>query len=808
MRALAASRDGLCLSENYVNSTTKLLWQCDKGHQWSATSDSVRHRKSWCPTCSGGVRGTPERMQQIAAERGGRCLSDVYINSSSRLEWECHLGHRWNALPSNVARGSWCPVCAPNARGSLDVAQRIATERGGRCLSEKYLGSKAPMKWECAEGHTWSTPLNNVKNQGSWCPQCAPGTGERLCRVVFEGAFGAKFPKHRPEWLKNLAGNQMELDGYCEDLSLAFEHQGRQHYIRVPFFQTDEAFRRRQIDDRTKAQLCEEHGVTLIQIPPLSYHTDFDALLTWIRSECAEAEISIPDEWDASSLDLTLAATSASRLQLKAIQSIARERKGRLLTPVYLGYGIAHEFSCEHGHLWKATPRNIKCGTWCRVCAGLMPDTIEDMRAIAENRGGECLSPEFLGAVVRLEWRCAEGHEWLAAPNNIKTGTWCPTCATILRGLKRRLTIEQMQELAQRHGGVCLSTTYQNSGTKLRWRCAHGHEWESTPDNIKGGHWCPTCAGVVHLSLDDMHAVAKDRGGVCLSDKYVNSSTRLSWRCAEGHEWTATPSSIRSGSWCLQCSGRAPLTLNEMQVLAEQRGGRCLSSTYVNALTPLRWRCSRGHEWDAAPNNVKNAGSWCPTCAGNQLGTLESMVELAQERGGACLSTEYVNSLKKLEWRCGDGHIWKAAPNKIVSGQWCPTCRRREAHESLKIGLGPMYKAAEERGGQCLSTTYENNRSKLRWRCAKGHEWEAIPDSIKRGTWCPHCAGRRKTITDMQVLARERGGRCLSPAYVAAKVKLEWECEHGHRWEAQPDKIRAGRWCPTCGRKRSGKGRS
>ena len=32
----------------------------------------------------------------------------------------------------------------------------------------------------------------------------------------------------------------------------------------------------------------------------------------------------------------------------------------------------------------------------------------------------------------------------------------------------------------------------------------------------------------------------------------------------------------------------------------------------------------------------------------------------------------------------------------------------------------------------------------MNWRCAEGHEWEAIPGNIGQGQWCPHCANERK----------------------------------------------------------------
>ena len=36
--------------------------------------------------------------------------------------------------------------------------------------------------------------------------------------------------------------------------------------------------------------------------------------------------------------------------------------------------------------------------------------------------------------------------------------------------------------------------------------------------------------------IEKMREAARERGGECLSDDYVNANTKLKWRCAEGHE--------------------------------------------------------------------------------------------------------------------------------------------------------------------------------------------------------------------------------------------------------------------------------
>ena len=43
-----------------------------------------------------------ERMRELAAAKGGKCLSDVYVNSASKLQWQCARGHTW-WIAANIA---------------------------------------------------------------------------------------------------------------------------------------------------------------------------------------------------------------------------------------------------------------------------------------------------------------------------------------------------------------------------------------------------------------------------------------------------------------------------------------------------------------------------------------------------------------------------------------------------------------------------------------------------------------------------------------------------------------------------------
>jgi len=170
------------------------------------------------------------------------------------------------------------------------------------------------------------------------------------------------------------------------------------------------------------------------------------------------------------------------------------------------------------------------------------------MQAIAKKRQGRCLSKEYINSKTKLKWECAKGHIWEAEPTHIKSGSWCPYCAGKYR------TIEDMQKIATSMGGKCLSKKYINNRTKLKWQCRKGHVWETTPMIVKNGAWCPYCSGNARLNIHEMQRIAKKRGGRCVSEKYINANTKLKWQCRKGHIWEAIPNSVRRGSWCPKCA--------------------------------------------------------------------------------------------------------------------------------------------------------------------------------------------------------------------------------------------------------------
>ena len=250
---------------------------------------------------------------------------------------------------------------------------------------------------------------------------------------------------------------------------------------------------------------------------------------------------------------------------------------------------------------------------------------------------------------------------------------------------------------------------------------------------------------VRRVDIERCRAVAEGRGGRCLSEVYANSKTKLRWCCVKGHEWWATWNNIQQGKWCPLCAGIRPVGIGPCRETAEQNSGECLSTEYINAFSVLLWRCAEGHEWWAVYSSVQG-GHWCPFCDAERRGRIYR-VDIthcecaASKKGGHCLSAEYINARVKLHWQCANGHVWKAAWEAIQQGHWCPICARENT-----ITIERCRRAAAERGGECLSRDYVNVRTKLHWRCAKGHEWNTVWGRVQQGNWCPKC-GREKSWT-------------------------------------------------------------
>lgn len=100
-------------------------------------------------------------------------------------------------------------------------------------------------------------------------PKQYESRGERQCRLVMEMMYNKPFPKMRPHFLRNPeTGRLLELDCFCEELRLAVEYNGLQHYVWPNYTnQSHKDFIKQCRRDQLKVDLCDLNDVYLITVP-------------------------------------------------------------------------------------------------------------------------------------------------------------------------------------------------------------------------------------------------------------------------------------------------------------------------------------------------------------------------------------------------------------------------------------------------------------------------------------------------------------------------------------------------------------
>jgi hypothetical protein len=126
---IAKNRGFECLSKRYVSNREKLKFRCKEGHIFYCSGDNLKNKGRGCPECSGKKKHTLKQMQDIARARKGKCLSIHYTNNKTKLLWQCEKGHQWEATPHKIIQGHWC--IHSTCRGERIWATRRASARTG-----------------------------------------------------------------------------------------------------------------------------------------------------------------------------------------------------------------------------------------------------------------------------------------------------------------------------------------------------------------------------------------------------------------------------------------------------------------------------------------------------------------------------------------------------------------------------------------------------------------------------------------------------------------------------------------------------
>jgi very-short-patch-repair endonuclease len=372
-------------------------------------------------------------------------------------------------------------------------------------------------------------------------------------------------------------------------------------------------------------------------------------------------------------------------------------------------------------------------------------------------------------------------HDFIVDPNHVtalKNPTWCPYCCQAPKKLcieddckichERSFASHPMSSLwfQEKNGNITARSIFVSSNKKYWLKCndnSCSHLFEVCIANITSGEsHCPYCA---HKRLcEDItcepcmrrsfasHLRSKNwdytqNGDIIPRNIFKTGHESYWFICDNNHSFRDNLGHITCKTrprWCSIClkdnelQVRSQTYLGEARKIAEERDGKLISTVYTDCHTLLEWKCNTcQHEWSSSFTSIKHGESWCPKCAGNFKLNLKECQLLAESKEGLCISEQYINNSINMKWMCKEEHKWDAIYSSIKSGSWCPYCINH-APKTLEDAK----RAAEEKGGECISTEYIDSHTKMKWRCKKKHEWDASYNNVSRLSWCPYCVNK------------------------------------------------------------------
>lgn len=523
-------------------------------------------------------------------------------------------------------------------------------------------------------------------------------------------------------------------------------------------------------------------------------------------------------------------------------------------------------WKCNKGHEWEATPNDISRGSRCPYCssqkilvgendlATLNPELADEWNY--ERNDGLAPQDVMPNSNKKVWWKCKSGHEWKAGIADRNRGNGCPICSNkkVLPGYNDLVTTNP--KLANewnygKNGSLSPRDITSKSGKKVWWRCANGHEWETSISNRTSGRGCPICSNKKVLpGYNDITTLApqlltewnyEKNGNLTPQCFTPGSNKKVWWKCKNGHEWQAVIGSrVKDNnvvSLCPVCSRNLHISFSEKILFFY------IKKTFPDAIENYRpsWLNKKeldiyipskkvGIEYDGERYHKSKRDAEKDKLCKEQGITLIRI----RERGAEKIRSSSIVFTLPLDHHRGGEHLAPALrflEEQLNTNLDINLTRDYDEIRSLVINYDLENSVAKthpeildewdyEKNG-AIGNTPENVSAGsgiiVWWKCKNGHSYRSTLNnktSFQGG--CPYCSSH-KILPGFNDLATknprlasewnyEKNGE-LTPQDVMAGSgrKVWWKCKNNHEWQATILSRNRGNGCPYCAREKGHK---
>lgn len=132
-------------------------------------------------------------------------------------------------------------------------------------VQSEYKGAREKIILRCKiDNYIWEAIPTNVL-RGSACPKCNASRGEKNIGKYLKNNFIQHKTQHKFKDCKYKS--KLVFDFYLPKLNIAIEYDGIQHFAPIEHFGGEDAFKQTGVRDRIKENYCKSKGIKLIRIP-------------------------------------------------------------------------------------------------------------------------------------------------------------------------------------------------------------------------------------------------------------------------------------------------------------------------------------------------------------------------------------------------------------------------------------------------------------------------------------------------------------------------------------------------------------
>lgn len=695
--------------------------------------------------------------------KGWTMISTEYINGKMKLEMCCDKGHNISQIPSSIKSDIGCGTCHKsndNYRNTrYEYYKNVIENNGGKIISTEYKDNITPINYYCIKGH-------NVSKASCYIEDCP-------CTICYQ--------------------EELEVDklNKLQECKQILEAQGWN------------LITEKYINSYTKMDICCNNGHKIQK----SY---LEIKLCYMCPDCKK--INRQEE---------------QQEYYDKYKNIIESMNWRMISTNYIDANTKLKFYCENNHIVEHLPYRIGIDK-CQSCPNEKYVRVVDKIAIynkycdiLKTRGWKMISQEYVNHETELEICCNNEHYIKRKPGHITEERGCAKCYNFKNNDKtQNKYYNYYKNLIESKGGKMISEEYIDSNTKLKFYCNRDHIIEKLTCELKSDSWCSLCYREdITIKRNDEPKICEklisDKEGIIIS---INDNIkRIEFYCKNNHYNDMSYYHILGKSYCLNCYyetlkyfsftkpnnftqyNNEKITIDIIQQIVNNKGGKCLSEEYINMETKMLWKCADGHEWYAVLRNIIHGNTWCPQCRYFlREEVCRKLLENMFDKKFIKIKPDWLKNDKgyKLELDCYNESIPLAIE---VNGEFHYMSIRGSNLQNTQMNDAVKIILCEENKIPLIIVPYTVKLSNLQYflvdHCNKAKiniPNKDIIDITKLKL------DYKNELKKLQEIAKNNEGELLSNTYLGYNTKLQWKCKHGHIWNSTPSNIKKGSWCKEC----------